>query len=221
MGSKNSKIKSVINKEDYYPIVDKNCTTQTEKSLCLIINNWDFKELTRKQKGLPKGHKQEGENDLPGYIGDVNRLSKNFESFGFHIEKIKENVNGVEVEKIAENKTAEQMRNIIAHTSKKLNSKQKAFVCVLLSHGDNVAATIMDENKRKIELDGETQIFGVDGKSLLVIRDIVSLFNNEKCKNFLNIPKLFFILSCRGGESNSNFEVNLIFLKYTYFPRPR
>ncbi|XP_043935792.1 caspase-2 isoform X2 [Protopterus annectens] len=44
-------------------------------------------------------------------------------------------------------------------------------------------------------------IYGVDGK-LLQLQDVFSIFDNAKCPNLQNKPKMFFIQACRGEETD-------------------
>jgi len=158
-------------------------TTPELKSICLIICNRNFN----------------GNADLPGYENDVNRLSTLFRDFGFRIE-------------LHENKTADQMRQILNNTRRILNQKQNAFVCILLSHGISVR-TLVNTSNGQMEAEGETVIAGVDGNGLLITKDILEMFNNNNCKQFASKPKLFFIQCCRGGQSYLYF---FLFLKIIF-----
>ncbi|CAL8349420.1 unnamed protein product [Arctogadus glacialis] len=64
-----------------------------------------------------------------------------------------------------------------------------AFVCCVLSHGD------------------EDVVSGVDGKTL-PISDITSAFNGEHCPALIGKPKVFFIQACQGPDLHTGWAVD-------------
>uniref|UniRef100_A0A8C5BCN8 Caspase-8 n=1 Tax=Gadus morhua TaxID=8049 RepID=A0A8C5BCN8_GADMO len=64
-----------------------------------------------------------------------------------------------------------------------------AFVCCVLSHGD------------------EDVVSGVDGKTLPII-DITSAFNGEHCPALIGKPKVFFIQACQGPNLHTGWTVD-------------
>jgi hypothetical protein len=79
------------------------------------------------------------------------------------------------------NLTSTKMFKFLRKSSQSCNAKHDALVVIVSSHGS----------------DGV--VYGTDGKEVK-IKDILELFNNEKCPALLGKPKIFFLLACRGGE---------------------
>jgi len=166
MDSLNSNQISITTKVNKEDIYSLNKSSEV-KSICLIIFNWDFR----------------GKGRLPGLKNDVKRITDTFQGLGFDV-------------LIQENKTADEIRNILYNIRKRLNQKQNSFVCFLLSRGFKVSTTI-DSESGQIEVDGDSGIIGVDGRGLLIVKELLELFNNQSCEQFALKPKLFFILGCR------------------------
>uniref|UniRef100_A0A8C4N5Z9 Caspase-3 n=1 Tax=Eptatretus burgeri TaxID=7764 RepID=A0A8C4N5Z9_EPTBU len=78
-------------------------------SLCLIINNMEFKLCLKARNGAEE---------------DNSKLKECFMKLGFHVV-------------IKRNQTCEEMKKVLKENSKQDHSKRTCFVCVLMSHGDN------------------------------------------------------------------------------------
>lgn len=77
------------------------------------------------------------------------------------------------------NLTAEKMRNTFKQKAALCMAKHDALVVILLSHGT------------------ESGIFGTDGLEV-DMNDILSHFDNKKCRQMRGKPKVFIVQACRG-----------------------
>jgi len=123
--------------------------------LCLVINNFNFPDL-KKRRGAEIDEKK---------IVDLFR-----DELHFKVEVL-QNLHGSEILKKAQNIAARDL------------SQYKAFVFIIMSHGDKDA------------------IEGVDG-ALVKVALLMSQFSVRECPTLRNKPKLFFIEACRGQLSD-------------------
>lgn len=77
------------------------------------------------------------------------------------------------------NLTAEKMKSTFRQVSTRCMAKHDAVVVILLSHGT------------------ESGIYGTDGLEV-DLNDILSYFDNKKCKQMIGKPKVFIVQACRG-----------------------
>lgn len=77
------------------------------------------------------------------------------------------------------NLTAEKMKAAFKQVSARCMSKHDAVIVILLSHGT------------------ESGVYGVDGLEV-DLNDILSYFDNKKCKQMMGKPKVFIVQACRG-----------------------
>lgn len=77
------------------------------------------------------------------------------------------------------NLTAEKMKAVFKQVAARCTTKYDALVVILLSHGT------------------ESGIYGTDGLEV-DLNDILSYFDNKKCKQMLGKPKVFIVQACRG-----------------------
>jgi len=77
------------------------------------------------------------------------------------------------------NLTAEKMKIIFKQVAAKCSAKHDALVVILLSHGT------------------ESGIYGVDGLEV-DLNDILTYYDNKKCKQLMGKPKIFIVQACRG-----------------------
>ena len=77
------------------------------------------------------------------------------------------------------NLTADKMKNVFKQKAALCMGKHDALIVILLSHGS------------------ETGIYGTDGIEV-DMHDILSHFDNKKCKPMRNKPKVFIVQACRG-----------------------
>lgn len=77
------------------------------------------------------------------------------------------------------NLTAGKMKSVMKQVSALCSSKHDALVVILLSHGT------------------ESGILGTDGLEV-DMNDILTYFDNKKCKQMLGKPKVFIVQACRG-----------------------
>ncbi len=180
-------ITTTVNKDDIYHVN----SSADAKNICLIILNWDYSVVVH---GNVQTNNQ-GRGSLPGFKSDAKILSDTFRKLGFKVI-------------IQENKSVDEIRNIMSNIRKILNNKQNAFVCFFLCRGFGVSTTI-DTEDGLMEVDGECGVVGVDGMGLLIVKELLEMFNNKNCEQFAHKPKLFFILSCRGRESHQNSIIKL------------
>nr|ULM60727.1 caspase-3 [Pampus argenteus] len=121
---------------------------------CLIINNKNFDKGT-------------GMSTRNGTDVDAASAMKTFSALGFKT-------------RVVNDLTVEEMRRLMLSVSKEDHSKNAAFACVLLSHGD------------------EGVIYGTNGFEKL--EDLTKPFKGYGCRSLVGKPKLFFIQACRGSE---------------------
>lgn len=81
------------------------------------------------------------------------------------------------------NLTAEKMKSILKQISARCVAKHDALTVILLSHGT------------------ESGIYGTDGLEV-DMNDILTYFDNKKCKQMLGKPKLFIVQACRGRSTD-------------------
>lgn len=77
------------------------------------------------------------------------------------------------------NLTADKMKAVFKQVSARCTIKHDALVVILLSHGT------------------ESGIYGTDGVEV-DMNDILTYFDNKKCKNMMGKPKVFIVQACRG-----------------------
>ncbi|KAM4026431.1 caspase-8-like isoform 2-T2 [Anomaloglossus baeobatrachus] len=82
------------------------------------------------------------------------------------------------------NLTAEKMLKMLKSNAKEDHTERDSFVCFILSHGDKGI------------------VFGTDGKELSV-KDLTHWFNGQNCSSLVGKPKLFFIQTCQGNQSDT------------------
>ncbi|KAM4709344.1 caspase-3-like isoform 1-T2 [Discoglossus pictus] len=133
-----------------------------EMGLCIIINNKNFHSSTR--MGTRSG------TDV-----DAQRLLETFKGFGYKV-------------KIFNDQKCSDIFGLLKKVSEEDHSKRSAFVCALLSHGE----------------DG--LIYGTD--SALPIKNLTSLFRGDRCKSLAGKPKIFFIQACRGTDLDAGVEMD-------------
>lgn len=129
---------------------------ESPRGICLVINNVNF---------LGEGERRGGETDEKE-ITDLFSKELHF------ILEVRRNLGGLEILKTAQEIAAKD------------HSKYKAFVLIIMSHG---------EKKDVIQ--------GVDGRKARV-EDLMSEFTATSCPTLQNKPKLFFIQACRGRRSD-------------------
>ncbi|CAG2106003.1 unnamed protein product, partial [Medioppia subpectinata] len=89
--------------------------------------------------------------------------------------------------KLYRNKTAQQMETLLTDiAADKALEGHNALAVIMLSHGSKEG------------------IYGTDGFTV-ALKDILEMFNNEKCPQLIDKPKMFFINACRG--CNIKFEL--------------
>lgn len=81
------------------------------------------------------------------------------------------------------NITSDKMRSILKQVSARCMSKHDALVVILLSHGT------------------ESGIYGTDGLEV-DLNDILTYFDNKKCKQMMGKPKVFIVQACRGRQAD-------------------
>uniref|UniRef100_UPI0037E8E985 caspase-3-like n=1 Tax=Semicossyphus pulcher TaxID=241346 RepID=UPI0037E8E985 len=121
---------------------------------CLIINNKNF-------------HHHTNMSTRNGTDVDGATAIKIFSALGYKI-------------KFTNDRTVDEMRQLMMSVSKEDHSNSASFVCVLLSHGD------------------EGVIYGTDGFEKL--ENLTKYFKGDNCKSLVGKPKLFFIQACRGSD---------------------
>lgn len=77
------------------------------------------------------------------------------------------------------NLTSEKMKAQFKQVSAKCMARHDALVIILLSHGS------------------ESGVYGTDGLEV-DMNDILTYFDNKKCKQMLGKPKIFIVQACRG-----------------------
>ncbi|XP_068134814.1 caspase-3-like [Hyperolius riggenbachi] len=132
-----------------------------KKGKCLIINMENFSYKDKKQQVLPK---------RPGTDQDALSLRKVFELIGFEVQ-------------IEKDPAYKEYDEIMKNAAKEDHSKNRCFVCVILSHGDLDGFYIKDDH---IKWDSLFQDFKPD-----------------KCPSLVGKPKLFFAQACRGNKRDS------------------
>lgn len=124
---------------------------------CLIINNKNFKRST-------------GMSPRNGTDVDAAAAIKTFSELGYNVS-------------VANDRTVEQMKELLFRASQEDHSNSASFACVLLSHGD------------------EGMIYGIDGSEKF--QELTKYFKGDRCKSLVGKPKLFFIQACRGTDLDS------------------
>jgi hypothetical protein len=81
------------------------------------------------------------------------------------------------------NLNSEKMKSIFKQKAALCHSKHDALVVILLSHGT------------------ESGIYGIDGIEI-DLNDILSYFDNKKCKAMRGKPKIFIVQACRGRQAD-------------------
>ena len=132
---------------------------EAPRGICLVIDNFNFP----------------GEEQRQGAKSDEEAIERLFKELHFKVE-IKQNLSGLEIQKIAQEMAARD------------HSEYAAFVFFILSHGD----------KKDV-------IYGVDNRKA-GMEDIMSEFTSTNCPTLENKPKLFFIQACRGHKSDSRMQ---------------
>lgn len=77
------------------------------------------------------------------------------------------------------NLTSDKMRAVLKQVSTRCLSKHDALIVILLSHGT------------------ESGIYGSDGIEV-DLNDILTYFDNRRCKQMIGKPKVFIVQACRG-----------------------
>ncbi|XP_034399623.1 caspase-3-like [Cyclopterus lumpus] len=121
---------------------------------CLIINNKNFHSSTTMSA-------------RNGTDVDAADAMKTFTKLGYNVT-------------VANDRTGDQMKQLLCSVSKEDHSDSASFVCVLLSHGK------------------EGVIYGTDGFEKL--EDLTKCFKGDRCRSLVGKPKLFFIQACRGSD---------------------
>ncbi|ESO82566.1 hypothetical protein LOTGIDRAFT_134426, partial [Lottia gigantea] len=123
---------------------------------CVVINNEIFEQQSRRY----------------GTEKDVESLKELFKQLNFQIT-------------VHDNKTAQEIHNLIKHYKDMDHTNYNCFVMMVLSHGSH------------------GNVYGVDGKEV-GIEQIVISFDSRNCKSLCDKPKLFFIQACQGGRYTKN-----------------
>lgn len=77
------------------------------------------------------------------------------------------------------NLTADKMKSVFRQVAARCTSKHDALIVILLSHGT------------------ESGIYGSDGLEV-ELNDILTYFDNKRCKQMMGRPKVFIVQACRG-----------------------
>lgn len=77
--------------------------------------------------------------------------------------------------------TSHKMKSFLMQASASCKLKYDALVVILLSHGT------------------ESAIYGTDGIEM-DLNDIISMFDNKRCKQMIGKPKVFIVQACRGSK---------------------
>ncbi|CAG2105421.1 unnamed protein product, partial [Medioppia subpectinata] len=89
------------------------------------------------------------------------------------------------------NKTSEEMETLLADiAADKALEGHNALAVIMLSHGSKEG------------------IYGTDGFTV-ALKDIFEMFNNEKCPQLIDKPKMFFINACRGSKIDPGIRKSL------------
>ncbi|XP_069571840.1 caspase-3-like isoform X1 [Brachyistius frenatus] len=131
---------------------------------CLIINNKNFNHST-------------GMSVRNGTDVDVGCVVKTFSSLGYEI-------------RVSNDRTVEEMKQLMSNVSKEDHGSRASFVCVLLSHGD------------------EGLIYGTDGHERF--ETLIQCFKGNRCRSLVGKPKLFFIQACRGSALDDGVETDSV-----------
>ncbi|XP_030058570.1 caspase-7 [Microcaecilia unicolor] len=129
---------------------------------CVIINNKNFDAQT--------GMATRGGTDK-----DAGELFHCFKRLGFEVATYND-------------RTCDQMQNLLKHAAEESHHDCACFACILLSHGE------------------EGLIYGTDGS--ISIKTLTSLFRGDNCKSLVGKPKLFFIQACRGSEFDDGIQTD-------------
>lgn len=89
--------------------------------------------------------------------------------------------------------TAEKMKNLFTCTAALCKPRHDALVVILLSHGT------------------ESGIYGTDGIEV-DINEMLTYFDNKKCKQMMGKPKVFIVQACRGREADFGVRATQTFL---------
>ncbi|XP_048476456.1 caspase-3-like isoform X3 [Rhincodon typus] len=130
--------------------------------MCLLFNNKNFHPVT-------------GMNKRNGTDVDAAKLSKTFKNLGYDV-------------MVYNDKTCNEMLEILQNAAKSDHSQMASFVCIFLSHGE------------------EGLLYGIDGAE--EIRKFTSIFRGDRCRSLVGKPKLFFIQACRGNEFDGGVETD-------------
>lgn len=93
--------------------------------------------------------------------------------------------------------TSHRMKSFLMQASASCKYKYDALVVILLSHGT------------------ESAIYGTDGIEM-DLNDIISLFDNKRCKQMIGKPKVFIVQACRGSKlfkPSYNYLYSIIYLQ--------
>ncbi|OCT99581.1 caspase-3 isoform X2 [Xenopus laevis] len=153
---KPDKMNSPLGKPDNSMVYNMN---YKQKGLCLILCMETFhKDL--KEKGVGARNSK----------NDKKELESIFTEMGFEV-------------RLEENKTADDIENLLTDIAKEDHSGRGCFACVVMSHGDKDFFYASDQE------------YQIDA--------LAEPFRGEKCKSLFGKPKLFFIQACRGNKVDS------------------
>ncbi|XP_052791312.1 caspase-3-like [Mya arenaria] len=154
-------------------------------------DTYDFSHRDRGLMVIVNNEHFKGHSPRPGSGVDVASLQKTFSSLGFNVNTY-------------HNQTQEQMMKIFKKASRSDHSQADCFACAILSHGDQVHVIdkkIPDQHVR------EDVVYGTD--QIILTRDIVGLFTDQKCPTLTNKPRLFFMQACRGSTLDSGVDLSV------------
>lgn len=127
----------------------------------------------------------------PGSSIDVSNIVKTFTKHGFDVQT-------------HENQTRNQMLNTLKKVARSDHSDADCFACVILSHGDYVH--VFDKSAPD-RLEKEDLVYATD--QIILTKEIVELFTDNKAPTLVGKPRLFLIQACRGDELDSGVSLHV------------
>nr|AUO38750.1 caspase-8 [Gadus macrocephalus] len=155
--------------EDKYPLTSK------PTGLCVIINNENFCDPKKKRSGTEK---------------DAESLADVFSWLGFQVLMCKDQT-ASDIAQVT--KLLAPLKDLAGLQTFKLEEWSDGRFTplrVLPQHGDAFVCCVLSHGEEKV-------VLGVDGKKR-PISEITSAFNGEHCSALLGKPKVFFIQACQG-----------------------
>lgn len=118
----------------------------------------------------------------PGTAVDAEKVEQTFGKLGFTVHR-------------HDNKTRDEMLRILKKAAKADHSTSDCFACVVLSHGDEVH--LIDKGQPEVR-EREDVVYATD--QIILTKEIVRMFVDDKCASLQGKPRLFFVQACRGGN---------------------